>query len=171
LNTTFSAVLPTALTTLANDQVLTAEQLADLSHEIYLSEIWRTLAVTNTTFRDYRLLYENDSVEAWVLSWMPGQITGFHDHDISSVGICVAHGTLLERHLRLHEAPHAHILRPGQTQAGGLGYIHEVSHLDGAPAISIHCYSPRLEQVGQYRVDEQGLLRRYPGHGRTTRLA
>ena len=35
-------------------------------------------------------------MDAWVLSWMPGQGTGFHDHYISGVGLCVASGCVHE---------------------------------------------------------------------------
>ena len=35
-------------------------------------------------------------MDAWILSWMPGQGTGFHDHYISGVGLCVASGSVRE---------------------------------------------------------------------------
>lgn len=160
-----------ALTALADNVVLNDNRLGSLSHEVYRSGVWKDLVVVNTEFRDYRLLFENASVEVWVLSWMPGQMAGFHDHYISSVGICVCEGALRERRMRLAREPHSHVLTPGQIQTGGLGYIHEVSHHEGVPAVSIHSYSPRLDWVGQYRRDERGLLRRRPAPGRTTRLS
>ena len=44
--------------------------------------------------------------------------------------------------------------------------------LDGEPAVTIHVYSPRLDAVGQYRVDEQGVMRREaaPPDGSSSRL-
>lgn len=163
------ALIP-ALSRLVENVVLDEAELGELSREVCLSEVWKDLVVVNTEYRDYRLLFENASVEVWVLSWMPGQMAGFHDHYISSVGICVCEGTLRERHMCLGQQPHSHLLKPGQVQTGGLGYIHEVSHKMGAPAVSIHSYSPRLDWVGQYRSDERGVLRRHPASGRTTRL-
>jgi hypothetical protein len=45
-------------------------------------------------------------------------------------------------------------LRPGDSRQGGPGYIHRVRHETGEPAVTIHVYSPRLDWVGQYRLDE-----------------
>ena len=41
-----------------------------------------------------------------------------------------------------------------------------MAHVDGAPAVSIHAYSPPLEVVGQYSQDATGRLVRTPEHGR-----
>ena len=57
-------------------------------------------------------------------------------------------------------------LRTGDTRQGPAGYIHSVAHGEGIPAVSIHCYSPPLMRVGQYRVDPDGILRRDAEHGR-----
>ncbi len=37
----------------------------------------------------------------------------------------------------------------------------------GEPAVTIHVYSPRLDWVGQYRIDDDGILRREPSPGRS----
>ena len=57
-------------------------------------------------------------------------------------------------------------VRNGDTREGPAGYIHSVAHLEGTPAITIHSYSPPLMEVAQYRVDENGVLRRETEHGR-----
>ena len=86
--------LPAALAFLADiDRQVHAPELADISRRIVESGLWRDYVVTCDEFRDYRLVFENDYVDIWVLSWLPGQETGFHDHDISEVGICVADGS------------------------------------------------------------------------------
>ena len=41
-----------------------------------------------------------------------------------------------------------------------------MQHWEGEPAVTIHVYSPRLDWVGQYRVDDDGLVRREPSPGR-----
>jgi len=41
-----------------------------------------------------------------------------------------------------------------------------VRHESGEPAVTIHVYSPRLDWVGQYRLDEDSVLRREPSPGR-----
>lgn len=129
-------------------------------------ELWEPLLVVDAHRRRYRLLYEDERTDIWVLCWMPGQSTGFHDHDVSDVGIALAQGMVVERQLRLPTGATAHDLRPGDTRQGPAGYIHSVAHGEGIPAVSIHCYSPPLMKVGQYRVDPDGVLRRDAEHGR-----
>ena len=129
-------------------------------------DIWEPLVRVDSEHRRYELIYEDERMDAWVLSWMPGQGTGFHDHYVSSVGVCVAAGAVREARLRF-DAEHVEArLAPGATFNGGPGYIHRVRHAEGEPAVTIHVYSPRLDWVGQYRVDEQGILRREPAPGR-----
>jgi hypothetical protein len=129
-------------------------------------ELWEPLLVVDAHRRRYRLLFEDERTDIWVLCWMPGQSTGFHDHDISDVGIAIAQGAVIERQLQLPTGATSLCLRPGDTRQGPAGYVHSVAHAEGIPAVSIHCYSPPLMKVGQYRVDPDGLLRRDPEHGR-----
>jgi hypothetical protein len=129
-------------------------------------ELWEPLLYMDAHRRRYRLLYEDERTDIWVLSWMPGQSTGFHDHDVSDVGIAIARGMIVERQLQLPTGATALELRPGDTRQGPAGYIHSVAHGEGVPAVSIHCYSPPLMKVGQYRVDDGGVLRRDAEHGR-----
>jgi predicted metal-dependent enzyme (double-stranded beta helix superfamily) len=116
--------------------------------------------------RRYRLLYEDERVDVWVLSWMPGQGTGFHDHDVSGVGLCAAQGSVVEKQMVLPSGVSSVEMTAGTSRQGPAGYIHSVAHQDGEPAITIHAYSPCLKHVGQYRVDEHGVLRRTIEHGR-----
>jgi Cysteine dioxygenase type I len=146
---------------------LSAAELARVASAIRdRPELWEPLLVVDAHRRRYRLLYEDERTDIWVLCWMPGQSTGFHDHDISDVGIAIARGMIIERQLRLPTGATALELRPGDTREGPAGYIHSVAHGEGAPAVSIHCYSPPLMKVGQYRVDTEGVLRRDAEHGR-----
>jgi hypothetical protein len=50
--------------------------------------------------------------------------------------------------------------REGELVTVRAGDIHRVAHAAGSPAITIHAYSPPLEQVGTYLVDDDGRLRR-----------
>ena len=129
-------------------------------------DLWEPLLVVDAHRRRYRLLYEDERTDIWVLCWMPGQSTGFHDHDVSDVGIAIASGMVTERQLRLPTGATSLDLRPGDSRQGPAGYIHSVAHGEGAPAVSIHCYSPPLMKVGQFRVDSEGVLRRDAEHGR-----
>ena len=70
-------------------------------------------------------------MDAWILSWMPGQGTGFHDHYISGVGLCVARGCVREDIMVYGGEPQSRRLGDGATRQGGPGYIHRVNHDEG----------------------------------------
>ncbi|MCW2925256.1 MAG: cysteine dioxygenase [Thermoleophilia bacterium] len=128
--------------------------------------LWEPLVVVDPHRRRYRLMYEDGRIDVWVLSWMPGQGTGYHDHDLSNVGLACAVGEVVERQMLLPTGASSVTMTPGVTRNGPPGYIHSVAHVDGAPAVTIHAYSPPLVRVGQYRVDDAGILRRSVEHGR-----
>ena len=150
-----------------HDGLLPTYELEQLAVDIFeRGEIWQPLVRTDAEQRRYELIYEDEQLDAWVLSWMPGQGTGFHDHYISGVGLCCARGCVRED-LLVYGGPDIELqLRPGDTRQGGPGYIHRVRHQVGEPAVTIHVYSPRLDWVGQYRLGESGLVRREVRPGR-----
>jgi hypothetical protein len=41
-----------------------------------------------------------------------------------------------------------------------------VTYEEGEPAVTVHVYSPRLDWVGQYRLGDDGLVRREVRPGR-----
>lgn len=146
---------------------LKQEQLRDLVRAIAdKPELWQPLVVVDDSRRRYRLLYEDDRIDVWVLSWMPGQGTGFHDHGLSEVALMCVQGTVLEKQMRLPSGASRVEMTPGTIRTGGAGYIHAVNHQEGEPAVSLHAYSPPLVNVGQYVVDEAGILERKIEHGR-----
>jgi mannose-6-phosphate isomerase-like protein (cupin superfamily) len=152
---------------LPHEGLLTPDELERLAVDVVARpELWEPLVRVDAERRQYELLYEDEHVDAWVLSWMPGQGTGFHDHYISGVGLGVAAGGVREDLLvyggddvQLH-------LRPGDSRQGGPGYIHRVRHELGEPAVTVHVYSPRLDWVGQYRLGDDGVVRREVRPGR-----
>lgn len=129
-------------------------------------DTWTPLVVVDPDRRRYRLVYEDDRLDLWVLSWMPGQATGLHDHGVSGVALTTVQGSVTERHLVIGGEPTRRILTPGTVHTGPAGYIHAVGHDEGAPAVTIHAYSPPLVQVGQYRARPDGQVWREPQHGR-----
>lgn len=142
---------------LPHDGLLSPEELEAIACGIVSqTELWHPLAHTDTQHRRYELIYEDERMDAWVLSWMPGQGTGFHDHYISSVGLCGARGVVREDMLRYGAEDVTMDLGSGDSRCGGPGYIHRVTHSEGSPAVTIHVYSPRLDWVGQYRLAEDG---------------
>jgi hypothetical protein len=147
--------------------VLDVDQLEQLVQRIAADpETWEPLTIVDPHRRRYRLLYEDDRIDVWVLSWMSGQGTGFHDHDRSGVGLACAQGEVVETQMLLPTGVSAVEMTPGVSRQGPPGYIHAVKHAAGTPAVTIHAYSPPLERVGQYRVDDEGVLRRSIEHGR-----
>jgi predicted metal-dependent enzyme (double-stranded beta helix superfamily) len=152
---------------LDEDGVLTEPALERLVRRIAARpDIWQPLVVLDRERRRYELLYDDDQVDIWVLSWMPGQKTGFHDHDRSSVALMCVQGELDEGSLTIGADPTLTRMTAGAARSGPGGYIHSVSHQAGEPAVSIHAYSPPLTCVGQYRADTMGRVRREPEHGR-----
>ncbi len=148
-------------------EILTEPQLLSLVRGVFITpDLWRPLVVTDPVRRRYRLLYEDDRLDLWVLSWMPGQFTGYHDHGDAAVGLVVADGEVIERQLRLVDGAFYRRLGVGDERSGRAGYIHSVGHAAGTPAVTIHAYSPPLTHVGQYRADESGVLIRTIQHGR-----
>lgn len=148
---------------------LTTSQLAELVTQIAnRPELWKPLVVVDPERRRYRLLYEDNRIDVWVLSWMPGQGTGFHDHDLSGVSLVCAQGMVVEKQMLLPHGATRIEMEPGQVaREGGAGYIHSVAFGAGDPvAVTIHAYSPCLIRVGQYKVDEHGVLHRRIEHGR-----
>ena len=150
-----------------HEGILAPDELEQLARDIVeRPELWEPLVLSDPSRRRYELVYEDESVDAWVLSWMPGQGTGFHDHYISSVGLCCALGGVRED-LMVYGGQHDRLrLRPGDSRQGGPGYIHRVRHELGEPAVTIHVYSPRLDWVGQYRLGDGGIVRREVRPGR-----
>jgi hypothetical protein len=129
-------------------------------------EAWESLVVVDADQRRYRLAFEDHRVDIWVLSWMDGQGTGFHDHGTSAVALTAVRGAVVERHPTVGAQPTRRFLEPGSTRAGDAGYIHAGGHHDGVPAVTIHAYSPPLAEVGQVRATADGRVWREPQHGR-----
>ena len=169
--TTAEALFVPALASLdefvLHDGLLTVDELEEVARSLAeREELWRPLVHADPAKRRYELVYEDERMDAWILSWMPGQGTGFHDHYISSVGLCVASGSVREDLMVYGAQPQSRDLRPGDSRQGGPGYIHRVSHQDGLPAVTVHVYSPRLDWVGQYRLADDGVVQREVRPGR-----
>jgi hypothetical protein len=151
----------------SHDGLLAPDELEEVARSIAARpDVWKPLVHDNADRRCYELVYEDDRMDAWILSWMPGQGTGFHDHYISSVGLCVAQGAVREDLMVYGADDQSRELRPGDSRQGGPGYIHRVSHHGGRPAVTVHVYSPRLDWVGQYRLAADGVVQREVRPGR-----
>ena len=163
----FTPVLASLGDIVPHEGLLTPHELEQIAVDMSeRRDIWEPLVRVDAEQRRYELVYEDERMDAWVLSWMPGQGTGFHDHYISGVGIAVAAGGVREDLMVYGRADIELHLGAGDSRQGGPGYIHRVRHEIGEPAVTIHVYSPRLDWVGQYRLGDDGVVRREVRPGR-----
>ena len=112
--------------------------------------------------RHYRSVYRDEHIDVWLLAWAAGSDTGWHDHDVSSGAIAVARGRLVEHNPALFHPEVATQVGTGEVFAFGPDHIHRLTPVEGDPAgaVSVHVYSPPLQRLGQYHVDDFGVLRR-----------
>lgn len=134
----------------------TPEELATIVSQFASSDGWINRVRLLADRRWYERLYQDSDYDIWVISWLPGQSTGFHDHGDSAGAFVVAIGTLQEH--RPGQAPHA--IKPGMPRAFGPDYRHDVRNESPAPAISIHAYSPPLSEMNEYELEESRLVPR-----------
>ena len=125
------------------------------------ADAWRPLVRHDADERTYVLLHRDEEVELYVVCWMPGHDTGFHDHDESAAAISVLDGAISEERLALGGTVER-ILGAGETVTITREAIHRVRHAGEAPAVTLHAYSPPLERVGTYEVADDGALLRHP---------
>jgi mannose-6-phosphate isomerase-like protein (cupin superfamily) len=116
-------------------------------------EEWMHRVRLSADGRWYERLYRDDDHEIWLISWLPGQATGFHDHGESSGAFAVALGSLDE-----HEVGRARVVRAGESWAFGRDYVHDVRNSSAAPAVSVHVYSPPLSRMNRYELTDDGLV-------------
>src|ERR1700728_3686481 len=134
----------------------TPEELANIVSLFASSDGWIDQVRLRAEHRWYERLYLGPDYDIWVISWLPGQSTRFHDHGASSGAFVVATG-ILEEH-RPGEQTRA--IHPGKPRAFGPDYAHDVRNVSLAPAISIHAYSPPLSDMNEYELDGSRLVPR-----------
>jgi mannose-6-phosphate isomerase-like protein (cupin superfamily) len=108
-----------------------------------------------------RLLLTAD-MEVWLIHWEEGHDTGFHDHDRSGGHVMVVSGTVREERLVVGGQPSSRVVSAGESFSFEPADIHRVTHVEGAPAVTIHVYSPPLHSMGAYEVTDGGRLGRPP---------
>ncbi|MGZ4202826.1 MAG: cysteine dioxygenase [Thermoleophilaceae bacterium] len=123
---------------------------------------WRHLVRHDPAARNFERLLDEPAVEAWLICWMPGHDTGFHDHDLSSGAVAVLDGEVREDRLALGSAaPLSRRYSAGELFDFSPADIHRVAHHGRRPAVTLHVYSPRIARPGAYSVSPQGALRRH----------
>lgn len=124
-------------------------------------ELWRPHVGHDPNRRTFHRLVADEYVTVWLICWMPGHDTGFHDHDGSAGAVAVLEGEVVEERLRLLDAPATAVFGAGGVLEFGPADIHRVRHHGTAPAVTIHAYSPALRRMGAYVADENGRLLRH----------
>jgi predicted metal-dependent enzyme (double-stranded beta helix superfamily) len=138
---------------------LNRARLADLVHLAAATGEWSALVRYTEDERWYHRLERGESHEVWLLSWLPGQRTGFHDHCGSSGAFAVVQGELRERTPAAGRARPASAAFPaGRARSFGPRHVHEVVNESAAPAVSLHAYSPPLAGMRRYELTQSGLV-------------
>ncbi|MGA2529494.1 MAG: rhodanese-like domain-containing protein [Acidimicrobiales bacterium] len=121
--------------------------------------LWQGLVVEDAECRWYLRVHRSQTCDLWLLGWMPGQDTDWHDHGGSSGSLCVAEGVLTEN----FRTSGGHRVRSRQLRATeraifGPAHVHNVTQCGEAPAVSVHAYSPPLAAMTYYELGPTGLV-------------
>ena len=122
---------------------------------------WMSRVRLSPDERWYERLHADDRYEVWLLSWLPEQGTGFHDHGGSAGAFGVVWGTLEEHQAGTVGRPHPVTAAPvsaGRVRSFGPEYIHDVRNTSEAVAVSVHAYSPPLTAMTRYDLTGDGLV-------------
>lgn len=107
--------------------------------------------------RFYTRVCVDETFEAWLLTWLPGQSTGLHDHGGSSGAFVVVKGALTETTVSPDGAREVvRTMRQPRVRTFGEAHVHDVANRGPGPAISLHVYAPALTTMRRYeRIGEQ----------------
>lgn len=131
------------------DLAATATRLADRP------KLWEALVDYDPVSRYHARLALTREHEAWLLTWVPGQGTDWHDHGGSAGAFTVVRGALTEEHAVLQTDETAVVvstreLGTGSLRPFGTRHIHRVTNASLEPAVSIHVYAPALTRMNGY---------------------
>lgn len=126
----------------------------------------RGLSVGDRWFaRIHSGLHDDEEIDIWLISWVSGHPTEFHDHGGSLGAMTVLSGSLDEHRWdggRLRRRR----LDAGDQAGFPLGWVHDVAWAPtgppapAGPTLSVHAYSPPLTAVSYYEVTARNTLRR-----------
>jgi predicted metal-dependent enzyme (double-stranded beta helix superfamily) len=125
------------------------------------ADLWAHLVRHDPNERVYEELLRDTHLAVWLICWMDDHDTGFHDHDRSAGAVAVAAGAVVEDRLLLGRPPASRAFSAGQAFTFAASDIHRVRHGGGAPAVTIHAYSPPLWRMGAHEVRPGGELARH----------
>ena len=148
------------------DTDLDRPTMSSLAGELVTADrLWSSYVRHDDESRFYQQLYRDPNVDVWLICWVDGQSTGYHDHDRSSGAVCIADGVLNEDWFRVEEdgwvREHTTVHESGGRFDFDASDIHGVRHPgpQAPPATSIHFYSPALWRMGHYEPGPRGMRR------------
>ena len=118
--------------------------------------LWEPLVAFDPVSRYYARLASEPTFEAWLLTWVPGQGTDWHDHGGSAGAFVTVVGTLTEEHATVSPfaapriVPGARHLSAGTLRTFGSRHLHRVTNQTLEPAVSLHVYAPALVEMNAY---------------------
>lgn len=119
---------------------------------------WRHLLRHTPDTRWFGLLERTDDQEIWLLSWLPGQGTGTHDHGRAHGAYTVISGVLTEHVIHPDRREAHHVVHTGQSRVFGPSYLHRVHNHGADPAVSLHVYRPGRVAMTTYTASGDGVL-------------
>ncbi|MEU9198199.1 cysteine dioxygenase [Streptomyces hundungensis] len=127
----------------AREHPATVAEFAGLARSIAADRSqWAHLVQYDAVSRWYHRLRTGPGYEVWLLSWVPGQGSGAHDHGTSSGILTVLDGELTE-----HTERGVRSLAAGSQRVFAPGYAHDVVNDSLEPAVSLHVYYPGLTDM------------------------
>jgi predicted metal-dependent enzyme (double-stranded beta helix superfamily) len=139
---------------------LTEGELAELAETVAACpDLWSGQVDHADGQRHFASIHRDEYVDVWLICWSAGNDTGWHDHDGCAGAVRVVRGAITESRLRIGGVPVQTVVTAGCSFSFGPDHIHR---LTGAAeqSISLHAYSPPLRRVGQYIIDEAGVMHR-----------
>jgi predicted metal-dependent enzyme (double-stranded beta helix superfamily) len=148
-------------TTITGQRSLTPKQLAAQVQRLLATPAeWVARVRLDLEGRWYEQIRMADNYEVWLISWMPGQSTGFHDHGGANGAFGVVWGHLDECVVPRDDAT-ALVNRVGSGTVRSFGprHIHDVRNSSASSvAVSVHAYSPPLPSMTRYDLTPSGLV-------------
>ncbi len=138
------------------DHLTTARRLAACPDD------WDVAPRFDPAQRWYHRLLDEPGLEAWLLTWLPGQQTDLHDHGGSAGAFVVVSGTLTERTVHVPSGGDATLveraLPSGAGRQFGEHHVHQIVNAGLVPAVSVHVYGPELSTMTRFRLERGRLV-------------
>lgn len=148
-------------------QLLSQEQLAaEVRRLAGRPAQWVSRVRLDPEGRWYEQIHVDGCYEIWLISWLPGQSTGFHDHGEATGAFSVVWGGLDECVVsggagepRPVSKVTVQPVMQGVVRSFGPHYVHDVRNSSkDSVAVSIHAYSPPLSEMTRYDLTPGGLV-------------